>query len=38
MEKLLELFIIGAGFALGAKVVFPECPVVILYGDGASGL
>uniref|UniRef100_A0A915DVR5 2-hydroxyacyl-CoA lyase 2 n=1 Tax=Ditylenchus dipsaci TaxID=166011 RepID=A0A915DVR5_9BILA len=28
---------VGGGFALGAKAVNPVCPVVILYGDGASG-
>jgi acetolactate synthase-like protein len=28
---------VGGGFALGAKVVFPDRPVVILYGDGSSG-
>ncbi|KAL3075407.1 hypothetical protein niasHT_036127 [Heterodera trifolii] len=27
----------GAGFALGAKAVHPDCPVLILYGDGACG-
>ncbi|KAL3103579.1 hypothetical protein niasHS_000848 [Heterodera schachtii] len=26
----------GAGFALGAKAVHPDCPVLILYGDGAA--
>ncbi|VDK88734.1 unnamed protein product [Litomosoides sigmodontis] len=28
---------VGAGFALGAKVVHPNRPVVILYGDGSCG-
>lgn len=28
---------IGAGFALGAKLVFPEKDVWILYGDGSAG-
>jgi len=28
---------VGGGFALGAKLVCPECPVVILYGDGSLG-
>ncbi|KAL3982951.1 Thiamine pyrophosphate enzyme N-terminal TPP binding domain family protein [Acanthocheilonema viteae] len=28
---------VGAGFALGAKVVHPDRPVVILYGDGSCG-
>uniref|UniRef100_A0A183BXR8 2-hydroxyacyl-CoA lyase 2 n=1 Tax=Globodera pallida TaxID=36090 RepID=A0A183BXR8_GLOPA len=27
---------VGAGFALGAKAVFPQRPVVIIYGDGSS--
>ncbi|KAI6234593.1 2-hydroxyacyl-CoA lyase 2 [Aphelenchoides fujianensis] len=27
---------VGGGFALGAKTVFPNRPVVILYGDGYS--
>ncbi|HQV78850.1 MAG TPA: thiamine pyrophosphate-binding protein [Chitinophagales bacterium] len=28
---------VGAGFALGAKLVFPEKDVFIIYGDGSSG-
>lgn len=28
---------VGGGFALGAKAVYPERPVLIVYGDGASG-
>ncbi|MCP9265539.1 Acetolactate synthase-like protein [Dirofilaria immitis] len=28
---------VGAGFALGAKAVYPNRPVVILYGDGSCG-
>uniref|UniRef100_A0A0R3S011 2-hydroxyacyl-CoA lyase 2 n=1 Tax=Elaeophora elaphi TaxID=1147741 RepID=A0A0R3S011_9BILA len=28
---------VGAGFALGAKAVHPNRPVVILYGDGSCG-
>uniref|UniRef100_A0A7E4UPP9 2-hydroxyacyl-CoA lyase 2 n=1 Tax=Panagrellus redivivus TaxID=6233 RepID=A0A7E4UPP9_PANRE len=28
---------VGGGFALGAKVVHPDKPVIILYGDGSSG-
>uniref|UniRef100_A0A183E321 2-hydroxyacyl-CoA lyase 2 n=1 Tax=Gongylonema pulchrum TaxID=637853 RepID=A0A183E321_9BILA len=28
---------VGAGFALGARVVHPNRPVVILFGDGACG-
>lgn len=28
---------VGGGFAIGAKIVHPECPVIIVYGDGASG-
>ncbi|KAE9556240.1 hypothetical protein FO519_000579 [Halicephalobus sp. NKZ332] len=28
---------VGGGFALGAKVVHPDRPVVIIYGDGSSG-
>ncbi|VDN01237.1 unnamed protein product [Thelazia callipaeda] len=28
---------VGAGFALGAKAVYPNRPVVIIYGDGACG-
>uniref|UniRef100_A0A183BVC6 2-hydroxyacyl-CoA lyase 2 n=1 Tax=Globodera pallida TaxID=36090 RepID=A0A183BVC6_GLOPA len=28
---------VGAGFALGAKAVHPDSPVLILYGDGACG-
>ncbi|KJH51766.1 thiamine pyrophosphate enzyme, TPP binding domain protein [Dictyocaulus viviparus] len=28
---------VGGGFALGAKVVYPERPVYILWGDGSSG-
>jgi acetolactate synthase-like protein len=28
---------VGAGFALGAKLAFPEKNVWIIYGDGASG-
>ena len=28
---------VGGGFALGAKAVNPDRPVVILYGDGSSG-
>lgn len=28
---------VGGGFALGAKAVYPDRPVVILYGDGSSG-
>lgn len=28
---------VGGGFALGAKTVYPNRPVVILYGDGSSG-
>ena len=27
----------GAGFALGAKLVFPEKDVWIIYGDGSAG-
>ncbi len=28
---------VGAGFALGAKLVYPESEVWLLYGDGAAG-
>lgn len=28
---------VGGGFALGAKIAFPESTVVILYGDGSAG-
>ncbi|KHJ93807.1 thiamine pyrophosphate enzyme, TPP binding domain protein [Oesophagostomum dentatum] len=28
---------VGGGFALGAKVVHPDSPVYILWGDGSSG-
>jgi thiamine pyrophosphate-dependent acetolactate synthase large subunit-like protein len=28
---------VGAGFALGAKLVFPEKEVYIIFGDGSSG-
>ncbi|KAI6192104.1 2-hydroxyacyl-CoA lyase 2 [Aphelenchoides bicaudatus] len=28
---------VGAGFALGAKTVYPNRPVVIVYGDGSAG-
>ncbi len=28
---------VGAGFALGAKLVFPEKEVYIIYGDGSAG-
>jgi thiamine pyrophosphate-dependent acetolactate synthase large subunit-like protein len=28
---------VGGGFALGAKAVYPDRPVVILWGDGSSG-
>lgn len=28
---------VGGGFALGAKVVYPNRPVFILYGDGSCG-
>ncbi|KAI6181206.1 2-hydroxyacyl-CoA lyase 2 [Aphelenchoides besseyi] len=28
---------VGGGFALGAKSVYPNRPVVIIYGDGSSG-
>ncbi|VDD87045.1 unnamed protein product [Enterobius vermicularis] len=28
---------VGGGFALGAKVVFPDRPVFIIFGDGACG-
>uniref|UniRef100_A0A0N5A4U2 2-hydroxyacyl-CoA lyase 2 n=1 Tax=Parastrongyloides trichosuri TaxID=131310 RepID=A0A0N5A4U2_PARTI len=28
---------VGGGFAIGAKVVHPERPVMIIYGDGSSG-
>ncbi|MBX7183248.1 MAG: thiamine pyrophosphate-binding protein [Bacteroidia bacterium] len=28
---------VGAGFALGAKLVFPEKEVFIIFGDGSSG-
>uniref|UniRef100_A0A915LXB4 2-hydroxyacyl-CoA lyase 2 n=1 Tax=Meloidogyne javanica TaxID=6303 RepID=A0A915LXB4_MELJA len=28
---------VGAGFALGAKAVYPERTVVIIYGDGSAG-
>ncbi|KAK6752548.1 hypothetical protein RB195_003770 [Necator americanus] len=28
---------VGGGFALGAKVVYPDRPVYILWGDGSSG-
>jgi acetolactate synthase-like protein len=28
---------VGAGFALGAKLVHPEADVWLLYGDGAAG-
>lgn len=28
---------VGGGFALGAKSVYPNRPVVVLYGDGSSG-
>lgn len=38
--KILNFFLgtlgVGAGFALGAKAVFPDRPVVIIYGDGSS--
>ncbi|CAF1646752.1 unnamed protein product, partial [Didymodactylos carnosus] len=28
---------VGGGFALGAKIVRPECEVWIVYGDGSCG-
>ncbi|TMS39735.1 hypothetical protein L596_006216 [Steinernema carpocapsae] len=28
---------VGGGFALGAKLVYPDRPVVIIYGDGSCG-
>ncbi|KAI6209810.1 2-hydroxyacyl-CoA lyase 2 [Aphelenchoides besseyi] len=28
---------VGGGFALGAKTVYPNRPVVIVYGDGSAG-
>ncbi|KAI1709790.1 thiamine pyrophosphate enzyme, central domain-containing protein [Ditylenchus destructor] len=28
---------VGGGFALGAKAVYPDRPVVIIYGDGSAG-
>ncbi|XP_035217198.1 2-hydroxyacyl-CoA lyase 2-like isoform X2 [Stegodyphus dumicola] len=28
---------VGAGFAIGAKLCYPDCNVVILYGDGSLG-
>lgn len=28
---------VGAGFALGAKIVCPDRPVWIIFGDGAFG-
>ncbi|CEF65358.1 Cysteine-rich repeat and Thiamine pyrophosphate enzyme, C-terminal TPP-binding domain and Thiamine pyrophosphate enzyme, central domain and Thiamine pyrophosphate enzyme, N-terminal TPP-binding domain-containing protein [Strongyloides ratti] len=28
---------VGGGFAIGAKVVYPNKPVLIIYGDGSSG-
>ncbi|VDK86378.1 unnamed protein product [Onchocerca ochengi] len=28
---------VGAGFALGAKAIYPNRPVVIIYGDGSCG-
>uniref|UniRef100_A0AC34R198 2-hydroxyacyl-CoA lyase 2 n=1 Tax=Panagrolaimus sp. JU765 TaxID=591449 RepID=A0AC34R198_9BILA len=28
---------VGGGFALGAKCVHPDRPVIIIYGDGSSG-
>lgn len=28
---------VGAGFALGAKLCFPEGEVIIIYGDGSAG-
>ena len=28
---------VGGGFALGAKAVYPERPVLILWGDGSCG-
>ncbi|KAI1727602.1 thiamine pyrophosphate enzyme, central domain-containing protein [Ditylenchus destructor] len=28
---------VGGGFALGAKAVYPDRPVIIIYGDGACG-
>lgn len=28
---------VGAGFALGAKLYYPDHTVVIIYGDGACG-
>uniref|UniRef100_A0A1I7XJS9 2-hydroxyacyl-CoA lyase 2 n=1 Tax=Heterorhabditis bacteriophora TaxID=37862 RepID=A0A1I7XJS9_HETBA len=28
---------VGGGFALGAKLVYPDCPVYIIWGDGSSG-
>jgi acetolactate synthase-like protein len=28
---------VGAGFALGAKLCFPDSEVIILYGDGSAG-
>lgn len=28
---------VGAGFALGAKLCFPEAEVIIIYGDGSAG-
>lgn len=28
---------VGAGFAMGAKLCFPESEVIIIYGDGSAG-
>ncbi|CAD5226893.1 unnamed protein product [Bursaphelenchus xylophilus] len=28
---------VGGGFALGAKAVYPDRPVIIIYGDGSAG-
>ncbi len=28
---------VGAGFALGAKLCFPEAEVIVIYGDGSAG-
>lgn len=28
---------VGAGFALGAKTVYPDRPVMIIWGDGSAG-
>ncbi len=28
---------VGAGFALGAKLCFPDAEVIIIYGDGSAG-